>query len=398
VRIIHTSDWHIGQTFHGYDRYAEHEVFLDWLVDQLEERQADALLVAGDIFDQANPAAEAQRIFFRFLSSARRRCPDLAIVVVAGNHDSPGRIEAPNPVLQGLDIHIVGSTADATRLRVPLRDRDGVVRAWALAMPFLRPADLPRAGTYPEAVADAYRALTAEAVAQREPGQALIALGHLHVQGGKVSESSERRLVIGGEEALDAGTFPAEIAYVALGHLHLAQELGSGRVRYCGSPLPLSFTEIAYPHQVVQVDFEGENVREIVAIPVPRATALMRVPEQHASLEDVISRLENIELPQCPDALRPFLEVRVMLDRADTTLRARVDEALAEKPVRLARIDVVRCTALPDNIVASPAPRLSLQELSPELVFKRLLSQGDADEAELLEAFSELVHGAEEAT
>ncbi len=108
MRILHTSDWHLGQTLRGFDRTRAHQVFLDWLLQALEEIAADALLIAGDIFDQANPSAEAQAQFYRFLADARRRLPRLDVVATAGNHDSPGRLEAPGRLLKVLGIHVAG--------------------------------------------------------------------------------------------------------------------------------------------------------------------------------------------------------------------------------------------------------------------------------------------------
>ncbi|MDR0477630.1 MAG: exonuclease subunit SbcD, partial [Desulfobulbaceae bacterium] len=133
MKLIHTSDWHLGQTLKGHDRHAEHQVFLDWLLDTLVERQADALLVAGDIFDQANPSIEAQAQYYQFLARVKKALPNLAIVVIAGNHDSPSRLEAPHPVLDAFGVHVVGrhdgrAPFDARllqRLAVPLLDRHG---------------------------------------------------------------------------------------------------------------------------------------------------------------------------------------------------------------------------------------------------------------------------------
>lgn len=206
MRLLHTSDWHLGQSFHQFDRRAEHQAFLDWLLGVLEAEAVDALLIAGDVFDTSNPSAQAQAQLYRFLAEARRRLPQLGIVMTAGNHDSPGRLEAPAPLLSALDAHVLGQVGrqgdvDAAlgRLLVPLRDAAGREAAWCIAMPFLRPDDLPRVegadDPYAAGVAALYRRAFALADARRQPGQAIVALGHLHLAGGEVSEDSERRIV-----------------------------------------------------------------------------------------------------------------------------------------------------------------------------------------------------------
>ena len=261
MRFLHTSDWHLGQTLHHFERGYEHQCFLDWLLDTISAEQVDALLIAGDIFDNANPSAASQKQFYRFLRQAKNRAPDLNIVIIAGNHDSPGRLEAPGPLLQALDIAVVGHIArdangeiDLERLVAPLTDRNGNIAAWCLAIPFLRPGDVPRidpeaeaagADLYLNGIALLYRQALQLALAKRQPGQAILALGHCHMVGGEISAESERRILIGGTDALSSSIFDPAIAYAALGHLHLAQMVGKQpHLRYCGSPLPMSFSEM----------------------------------------------------------------------------------------------------------------------------------------------------------
>jgi exonuclease SbcD len=115
MRLIHTADWHLGHKLHEVDRREEHEAFLDWLVETIREREADALLMSGDVFDTANPSAEAQELWYRFLARCRRRNPDVDIVVIGGNHDSAGRLDAPNPLLRELGVQIVGGLMGPVR-------------------------------------------------------------------------------------------------------------------------------------------------------------------------------------------------------------------------------------------------------------------------------------------
>src|SRR5690606_35223811 len=145
------SDWHLGHSLHEHDRGPEHDAFLAWLLGALDDLDVDALIVAGDVFETANPPAAAQRRWYAFLAEARRRLPALDVVVVGGNHDSAARLDAPRDLLDSLGVHVVGGlprrgdgAIDVDRLIVPLRDRDGAIAAWVAAVPYLRASDLPR--------------------------------------------------------------------------------------------------------------------------------------------------------------------------------------------------------------------------------------------------------------
>jgi exonuclease SbcD len=410
MRLLHTSDWHLGQTLHTFERGYEHQCFLDWLLDTLVHERVDALLIAGDIFDNSNPSAASQRQLYRFLQQARVRAPQLDIVVIAGNHDSPGRLEAPGPLLEAHGTVVIGNVArkddgeiDLDRLLVPLHGNDGTVQAWVLAIPFLRPGDVPRVAQpadgsapidpYLHGITQLYRQAHALAQAQRQPGQAIVAMGHCHMIDGTASLESERRIVIGGTEALPAAMFDDAIAYAALGHLHLAQRVGKqDHLRYSGSPLPLSFAEVGYTHQVVLVDLADGRATAITPLPVPRAVPLLRIPATPAPLKDVLAALVALDLPDLPVHARPFLEVRVLLDAPEPSLRAQVEAALEGKPVRLAKIEPTRKASKQQEADAV----LTLDQLAhmqPDDIFRRLYKQKyDADAPhEQLSAFAELM-------
>jgi len=403
MRLLHTSDWHLGQTLHNYERTYEHQCFLDWLLDTLEREAIDVLLVAGDIFDNANPPASAQRQLYRFLQQAGQRVPGLQVIVIGGNHDSPARLEAPSPLLELHGCTVIGAvraadgTLDLERLVVPLRDRTGTERGWCLAVPFVRPGDLPRPAQlepgqdpYAAAVADLYGELFALAQARRAPNQAIVCMGHCHMVASQASPDSERRIVIGGSEALPASVFHEDVAYAALGHLHLAQRVGQReQVRYSGSPLPLSFSETGYRHQVLRIELADGAVRDIAPLPVPRAVDLLRVPPTPAPVEEALEALAGLDLDAADPQTYPYLEVRVLLDGPEPGLRARVEAALKDKPVRLARIEPTRKAGEADE------PALSLDQLAalqPDDIFKRLYRDRYGADApdDLLAAFAEL--------
>lgn len=404
MRLLHTSDWHLGQTLHNYERGYEHQRFLDWLLDTLVAERVDVLLVAGDVFDNANPSAASQKQLYVFLQQARARLPALQLVVVAGNHDSAGRLEAPAPLLAAHGTHVIGhllrgenGDIDLERLLLPLTGSDGQVQAWCLAVPFLRPGDVPKlpAGDTQDAylggIALLYHQLTDLALARRQPGQAIVAMGHCHMVGGEMSNDSERRIVIGGTEMLPSGIFDTTIAYAALGHLHKAQAVGGQEhIRYCGSPIPLSFAEVNYRHQVLCLDIDGEQLREVRVIEVPRAVPLLRVPATPAPIDEVLVQLAALDVPDAPAEAQPFLEVRVHLDAPEPGLRTRIETALDGKPVRLAKIETSSAarSSAPENMTLD-----QLGQLQPDDIFRRLYQQKYAKEAppELLSALAELL-------
>ena len=402
MRLLHTSDWHLGQTFHQFERSYEHQSFLAWLLGTLERESVDGLLIAGDVFDNANPSAAAQSMLYRFLTEARRRVPHLNIVLTAGNHDSPGRLEAPAPFLSLFDARVVGQVArddagvQVEQLVHPLKNREGQIAAWCIAMPFLRPADVPRiddaSDPYMAGIEALYRQAFEVAFAKREAGQAIIAMGHCHMTGSETSDESERRIVVGGAEALPANLFDAAIDYVALGHLHLPQKIkGDPTRRYSGSPLPMSFSEIHYPHQVVVFDLDGAAVTNIREIHVPRRVDLLKVPASARPLDEVLTALAALELPEKPEEEWPYLQVRVQLTQPEPGLRAQIDAVLADKPVRLARIE----TTYPKSNADETATALSVDELhalAPADFFEKLYLHrfGEAPPAELMSAFNEL--------
>ncbi|HEV7814033.1 MAG TPA: exonuclease SbcCD subunit D C-terminal domain-containing protein [Janthinobacterium sp.] len=427
MRLLHTSDWHLGQTLHNFERSYEHQCFLDWLLDAIAAEQADVLLVAGDVFDNANPSSASQKQLYRFLQQARQRMPQLNLVVIAGNHDSAGRLEAPGPLLEAHGTHVIGNVLrrddgeiDLERLVLPLTGKSGAVEAWCLAIPFLRPGDVPRtplpeqqpeaaggagadqthaqnqlADPYLAGIALLYSQALALALSKRRPGQAILAMGHCHMVGGEMSNDSERRIVIGGTEMLPAGIFDPLVAYAALGHLHLAQAVGRQRhIRYCGSPIPLSFAEVGYRHQVLRIDLDGEGLREVAALPVPRAVELLRVPDKPAPLQQVLAELAALEAPAAHGALHtlPFLEVRVRLDAPEPGLRARIEAALEGKAVRLAKIETSSAARHP-SCGAEAMTLDQLDKLQPADIFRQLYQQkfGSAAPSEQISAFAELL-------
>ncbi|MGO4005080.1 MULTISPECIES: exonuclease SbcCD subunit D C-terminal domain-containing protein [Pseudomonas] len=404
MRLFHTSDWHLGQNLHGQERDFEHGCFLDWLLRQLGQEQPDVLLIAGDIFDTVNPPVKAQERLYDFIVSAHEQQPLLTIVMIAGNHDSGSRIELPAPLMRRLRAHALGRVLwlddgqlDAERLLIPLPDASGAIAAWCLALPFLRPAEVTGAhlgDNYLRGIGQVHEWLIEAANAKRLPGQALIAISHAHMAGGSVSEDSERSLIIGNAEALPASLFGPSISYVALGHLHKPQRVNSEeRIRYCGSPIPLSFSEIGYQHQILDVRLDGETLVSVEPRLIPRAVNLQRIGP--APLSEILGQLA--ELPDI-DLLaevqrQPWLEVRVRLDEPQPDLRQQLEVALQGKAVRLVRIAVEYAGSGSRDGHDDNSQLIELDQLTPQELFSRAWqdSYGSTVDEQTLQDFAQLL-------
>lgn len=337
MKIIHTADWHLGQTFYGYDRSKEHTLFLDWLCSIIKERSIDLLLIAGDIFDTPNPSAEAQRMYYHFLKRVTQENEGLQIIATAGNHDSAARIEAPSPLLNVFNVHVSGvvhyrnEEIDYDSMIIPI-----VGNGCCLAVPYLRHNDHPEAESYSKGVAKMYSALYERA---REKGYSpIIAMGHLQASGAEVSvgDTSEHA-VIGGMEGIETGFADEGIIYTALGHLHKAQRVGrKENIRYSGAPLPMSFAELRNNQGVTEVTIVGNNVsHEHITFDTP--VKLLSIPAKPQPIDTVLEEIAALPSGE-PGDNTPFLEIKVLVTTIDPSIRQRIDDALRNKAVRLANI------------------------------------------------------------
>ena len=266
MKIIATSDWHLGNLFHGNDRLPEHKHFLGWLLACLEKEQPDALLVAGDVFDNGNPSAAAQSAYYEFLADATKICPDMQIVITAGNHDSANRLEAPRVLLARHRVEVRGNIhrfwnpdteswqIDWEDLMIPVIGKEGD-RMVVLAVPYLR-SDVLQTAYYSEGVNGFLRTLT-ERARVLYPGCSLVMMAHMYAKGAEIaSKDASEKIVIGRQEevSLEEGEHPD---YLTCGHIHKRQHVwGTDWARYTGSILPMSFAEKDYVHGVDLIRLE----------------------------------------------------------------------------------------------------------------------------------------------
>ena len=296
MKIIHTADWHIGQRLHERSRLDEHEQFLDWLLNTIQEHNVELLLVSGDIFDTSLPSAKATNLYYRFLYRLFGET-DAYAVITAGNHDSARHLEAPREFLEMGRIYVVGLADEPAKCVVPLpHDSPRVAVA---AVPFLSESDLrhlsyetevDRNERYREWIKTFY----ADCVAVMPVGLPKILMGHLFVQGGKIG-NSERNVQIGGATATHTSDFPENVSYVALGHLHRPQTINGTDypIRYSGSPIPLRFNETGYGKVVYLLELSDDGVLirdEEIKIPVFKELCTVEGDEASVTSEDTMAR------------------------------------------------------------------------------------------------------------
>ena len=341
--IIHTADWHIGQYFFGYDRKEEHIYFFNWLKRTIKEQQVDVLLVAGDIFDSPNPSAESQKIYYRFLREVTTDNPNLQIIITAGNHDSAARLEAPNPLLEEMNIHVKGvirknieGEIDYQNLFVPLT-KDGKTEAWCIAVPYLRQGDYPNAESYAKGVKEMYDILYDKLQEIENTDLPILTMGHLHALGSVLSEQDRsERTVVGGLDCVSPDTFNKDrIIYTALGHLHKYQQvLNSKNVYYSGSPLPMSFAEKDYKQGVNLIEIKNDKLEKIDRIEFEPPVKLISLPIEPKPLSEVLAEIANLPDGEITSD-SPYLELKVLITEPEPSMRNQIEEALEGKSVRL---------------------------------------------------------------
>ena len=419
MRILHTSDWHLGRSLYGRKRYEEFSAFLDWLIQTVEDEKVDALLVAGDVFDTSTPSNRAQELYYRFLCRVAASCCR-HVVVVAGNHDSPSFLNAPKELLRALNVYVVGSITDNAEdevisiLDFGLRNADCEnteinleKSAIICAVPYLRDKDV-RTVEPGETIDDKNRKLVegikahyAEVVkiaerkrkeimhqsAIRNPQSKIpiVAMGHLFTAGGKTFEGDGvRELYVGSLAHVGEEVFPSSIDYLALGHLHVPQTVGSAEhIRYCGSPIPMGYGEATQEKKVVLITFNS-TTPGIQELPVPCFQELVRIV---GSLDDIHAKLEELKKQESS----AWLEIEYTGNDIIGNLREMLDEAMADSTMEIRRIKNRRVM---DRLISGITEDETLDDLDAGDVFTRCLDAfkvPDEDREELTTSYNEII-------
>lgn len=376
-RILHTADWHLGKLLNDQSRDEEHGRFLDWLLGLVDEQEVDAILLAGDVFDTANPPQVALARYYDFVSRLFRQ-GNCELVVIAGNHDSAAQLEAPKRALRSLKTHVVGFLAEEPGARILCLPSDEEPRVAIALIPFLRDRDL-RVGKAGES-ADEIRAQVVAGIKSRYEETAaatgelkcpILATGHLTVLGASTSDS-ERDIHIGGLGAVTAGSFPEAFSYVALGHLHRPQSTDAdGRVRYAGSPIPLSFSEAGDEKEVRILDVTAAGITQR-GVPVPVSRRLKQIRTTNAELERAVG-----EFALAAGELRGWVEVVVEDATLEDDLVERVRALTEGRDFDVLKVLRGRAAGVAGMSVGDSTDDEAIESLldRPDQVFEHLLGE-----------------------
>jgi DNA repair protein SbcD/Mre11 len=399
MKVLHTSDWHLGSVLYGRKRYEEYEQFLEWLIDRIRDEDIDVLLIAGDIFDNSAPSNRAQEMYYYFLNQVAA-IPGLQVVVTGGNHDSPSLLNAPKPLLRQLRIHVIGAiTSDVTEEILLLHSKDGSQSLIVCAVPYLRDRDIRTAEPgessedkitkIQDGIRDHYQQVWGEAnKIRKDYGLSIpvIAMGHLHLSGCKVtSDDRVRDLYIGNLEGVAPDTILCGFNYLALGHLHQHNKVGGNLwCRYSGSPLPMGFGEAGQEKKIVVIDFQENGERSVEEISVPCFRKLLKIRGDISSVEAVIQNLVN-------KGENIWIDVMVESEFNADSIQNRLHELARNTSVEILKIEN---EALTRRAFRAMEEGEHLGDLDETEVFIRCLDENeipDEEKGDLISLFREIL-------
>jgi len=400
MRVLHTSDWHLGQRLVNLERTQEHEHFLNWLVQTLAQQQVDVLLMAGDVFDNGAPSNTALKLYYDFLRRAAATCCR-HIIITGGNHDAISTLNAPKELLACFNIHVVGGASqDPLDELIELRNEEGLVELVVCAVPFLRDRDVrlsvpgesyeEREQRIKQGIAAHYQAFVPHIQGYKARQIPVVATGHLFAAGGTASDS-EKEIHVGHLGQIGADQFPQEFDYVALGHLHRPQQVNNTHhIRYSGSPIPLSFSEVKDKKVVYILDFAAGRLADLHEVEIPCCRKLVRFKGPLEKVKQQLVLFDNSDYP-----LTAWAEVQVELDAPLPDLNQQLDEILEPKrdalQVLIHRAPILK-TAV-QSLAQQVRPEADLHALREQEVFLKRCQSAfpESDHTELVATFSELL-------
>ncbi|RDV16010.1 exonuclease subunit SbcD [Pontibacter diazotrophicus] len=399
MRVLHTSDWHLGQRLVNLERTEEHQHFLNWLLQTIEQEQVEALIMAGDVFDNGAPSNTALKLYYDFLRKVCATCCR-HIIITGGNHDSVSTLNAPRELLECFNIYVIGgATPDPLDELIELRNTQGVLELVVCAVPFLRDRDIrlsvagesyeERETRIKEGIAAHYEAFVPHLQQYKEQDIPVVATGHLFAAGSTASDS-EKEIHVGNLGQIGADQFPKEFDYVALGHLHRPQQVNKRHhIRYSGSPIPLSFSEVTDKKVNYVLDFKDGKLADLKELEIPCCRKLVRFKGSLEKVKQQLAVYDNSDY-----TLTAWAEIQVELDTPLPDLNQQLEEVLSLKPeiqLLIHRPPLIKATV--QTLEQQVHEEVDLHTLREKDVFLKRCESAypDSDHAELVATFSELL-------
>ncbi len=332
MKILHTSDWHIGKQLHKFDLAEDLDYFFNWLVNYIKAENIDVLLVSGDIFDQANPSQTAYKQYYDLLKQLINL--DCKIILTGGNHDSASVLNAPKELLKAFNISVIGgATEETSEMFVEFEKKEEKIVV--AAIPFLKDRDIRKsvAGeTYSTKIEQIkmglqnYFSNVNAHYKENYSDEVFVLMGHLYVQGSQLSDS-ERDIQIGNQAGIEPLIFEGIPHYVALGHIHKPHVISrTNNIHYCGSPIPLSFSEKEDCKQINVITIRNNQIENVEIVPIPKHRNLITF---EGSLKEVSHKLETYSEKT---TLISLAEIIVNEESESLAVRQEFEELINSRP------------------------------------------------------------------
>ncbi|MGE4520171.1 MAG: exonuclease SbcCD subunit D C-terminal domain-containing protein [Desulfobacteraceae bacterium] len=400
MKILHTSDWHLGKSLYGRKRYDEFKSFLDWLLDVIELEKTDAVLISGDIFDTSTPSNKAQELYYNFISKASGLCK--GIVITAGNHDSPTFLNAPKSLLKALKIHVTGSITENPEDEIVVLEDNKTPFAIICAVPYLRDRDIRTVETGETAddknlklisgIKEHYEKVCFLAKEKQDQLKTkgfdnipIICMGHLFAAGGTTIEGDGvRELYVGSLARTGTDIFPDFVDYTALGHLHIPQKVsGKENVRYCGSPIPMGFGEALQDKKIIIAEFKDKTPK-INEILIPCFQELVKIK---GSIDEISEKIEELKEKKSS----AWLEIEYTGSEVSGNLRQSIEKKIENTDMEIRRI---KNKKIIESLKSSAKHEQTLDDLDVNQVFEKCLEAFEVnpeDKNDLISAYKHIV-------
>ena len=387
MKIIHTSDWHIGRNLYNKKRYIEHQKFLDWLTEYIISNEIDTLLVSGDIFDTGTPSNRAQNIYYEFLCKTSQTCCK-NIIITGGNHDSPSFLNAPKKILKNMNIHIIGSITESEEEEIiTIKDNDNEIKAIICAIPYLRERDI-RKSLFGESDSDKmqntlkgienhYKKVIDKAVSIKKFQNneiPIIVMGHLFTAGGKVVDGDGvRELYVGSLNKISTSQFPSSIDYLALGHLHSSQKVNNlDHFRYSGSPIKMSFSEADQTKYIIQLNIKNGKINTIENVEVPEFQKIQSIKGNLEKIKIEIEKLKNFNTSI-------WLEIIYDSSVIHGNLQKLIYDLVEDSSLEILRVKNLNIL---NKIILQQNQEIDLKSISEIEVFDKCLDYNNVDDSQ----------------